>query len=178
MLQLHNMHRDYNTGHFDNTEVSIFIGLEIEHTLAYGRQTLFLATNELSTDDILELAVKHHCEAIYYGANRTFNYKIETHLFQIKKLLDNGYYVTIDYPYVDHKEIKKRFSLIWNEPRFIPFCSVIFENSDDDQQLHFKIDDVTFRHSNPGVWTMSMREFKRKSGFTDWDQYSKDEIIK
>jgi hypothetical protein len=44
--------------------------------------------------------------------------------------------------------------------------------------LHFKIDDVTFRHSNPGVWTMSMKDFKKKAGFTDWDQYSKDEIIK
>ena len=172
------MHRDYNTGHYDNTEVKIFTGLEIEHTLAYGKKTLFLATNNLSIDEILTLATSNGCEAVYYGANRTFMPQIETHLFQIKKLLDNGYYVTIDYPYVDHKEIKKRFSLIWNEPRFIPFCSVIFENSDDDQQLHFKIDDVTFRHSNPGVWTMSMQEFKRKSGFTDWDQYSKDEIIK
>ena len=56
MLQLHNMHRDYNSGHFGNEEVSVFTGLEIEHTLAYGKQTLFLATNNLSTDEILELA--------------------------------------------------------------------------------------------------------------------------
>jgi hypothetical protein len=96
----------------------------------------------------------------------------------MKKLLDHGYYITIDYPYADHEEVKKRFALIWNEPKFIPFCSIIFKDSDDDKQLHFKIDDVTFRHSNPGVWTMSMKKFKDKSGFTDWDQYSKDEIIK
>ena len=76
------------------------------------------------------------------------------------------------------EEVKKRFALIWNEPKFIPFCSIIFKDSDDDKQLHFKIDDVTFRHSNPGVWAMSMQDFKDKSGFTDWDQYSKDEIIK
>ena len=96
----------------------------------------------------------------------------------MRKLLDNGYYVTIDYPYADHEEVKKRFALIWNEPRFIPFCSIIFKDSDDDRQLHFKIDDVTFRHSNPGVWTMSMKDYKDKSGFTDWDQYAKDDIIK
>ena len=88
MLQLHNMHRDYNSGHFGNEKVSVFTGLEIEHTLAYGKQTLFLATNNLSTDEILELAVLNNCEAIYYGANRTFQYNIETHVFQMKKLLN------------------------------------------------------------------------------------------
>jgi len=178
MLQLGNMNRDYATGHYSNSEVNVFTGVEIEHTIAYGKRTLFLATNSLSTDDVLELATMNGCEAVYYGANRTFQYNLGTQVFQMKKLLDNGYYVTIDYPYADHEEVKKRFALIWNEPRFIPFCSIIFQHSDDDQQLHFKIDDVTFRHSNPGVWTMSMKEFKEKSGFTDWDQYGKDEIIK
>ena len=178
MLQLDNMYRDYNSVHFGNESVKAFTGLEIEHTLAYGKKTLFLATNGFDTDQVLELATLHDCEAVYYGANRTFQYNIGTHVFQMKKLLDHGYYVTIDYPYADHEEVKKRFALIWNEPRFIPFCSIIFKDSDDDRQLHFKIDDVTFRHSNPGVWTMSMKDFKDKSGFTDWDQYSKDEIIK
>ena len=178
MLQLHNMHRDYNSGHFGNESVKAFTGLEIEHTLAYGKQTLFLASNEFSTDQVLELVTLHDCEAVYYGANRTFQYNIESHVFQMKKLLEHGYYVTIDYPYADHEEVKKRFALIWNESKFIPFCSIIFRDSDDDKQLHFKIDDVTFRHSNPGVWTMSMKNFKEKSGFTDWNQYSKDEIIK
>ena len=178
MLQLNNMHRDYNSGHFGNESVKAFTGLEIEHTLAYGKKTLFLASNEFDTDRVLELATLHDCEAVYYGANRTFQYNIGTHVFQMKKLLDHGYYVTIDYPYADHEEVKKRFALIWNEPRFIPFCSIIFEHSDDDQQLHFKIDDVTFRHSNTGVWTMSMKDYKNKAGFTDWDQYAKDEIVK
>ena len=178
MLQLNNMYRDYNSGHFGNESVKAFTGLEIEHTLAYGKKTLFLATNGFDTDQVLELATLHDCEAIYYGANRTFQYNIGTHVFQMKKLLDHGYYITIDYPYADHEEVKKRFALIWNEPKFIPFCSIIFKDSDDDKQLHFKIDDVTFRHSNPGVWTMSMKKFKDNSGFTDWDQYKQDEIVK
>ena len=86
MLQLNNMHRDYNSGHFGNESVKAFTGLEIEHTLAYGKQTLFLATNEFDTDQVLELATLHNCEAVYYGANRTFQYNIGTHVFQIKKL--------------------------------------------------------------------------------------------
>lgn len=172
------MHRDYNSGHFGNESVKAFTGMEIEHTIAYGKKTLFLATNELSTDEVLELVTLHGCGAVYYGANRTFQYNIGTHVFQMRKLLDNGYYVTIDYQYKDHEEVKKRFALVWNEPKFIPFCSIIFEHSDDDQQLHFKIDDVTFRHSNTGVWTMRMKDFKKKAGFTDWNQYSKDELVK
>ena len=107
MLQLNNMHRDYNSGHFGNESVKAFTGLEIEHTLAYGKQTLFLATNEFNTEQVLELATLHGCEAVYYGANRTFQYNIGTHVFQMKKLLDNGYYVTIDYPFADHEEVKK-----------------------------------------------------------------------
>ena len=37
------MDRDYKTGKSDS--VGVFSGLEIEHTPAYGKQTLFLARN-------------------------------------------------------------------------------------------------------------------------------------
>ena len=99
------------------------------------------------------------------------------HSHQMMKLLENGYYVTIDYPYQLHKDVKKQFDLIWNHDKFIPFCSIIFENVENDKKLCFKIDDVDFNKTNPGVWTMSMENFKNKSGFTKWDQYKQDEPI-
>ena len=68
------MLRDYKTGTTDN--VKVFSGLEVEHTPAFGKQTLFLATNELTFDEIHDLAVKANAEAIYYGANRTFMYNL------------------------------------------------------------------------------------------------------
>ena len=49
------MQRDYATGYKD--DVNVFSGLEIEHTPAYGKQTLFLARNDLTFDQIISLAV-------------------------------------------------------------------------------------------------------------------------
>jgi hypothetical protein len=129
------MLRDYETGTKD--DVKVFAGLEVEHTPAFGKQTLFLARNDLTTEQIQELAVMADAEAIYFGANRTFMYNHGTQIAQMMKFLDNGYYVTIDYPYQLHSEVKKRFSSIWNREKFIPFCSIIFENSEDDENLCF-----------------------------------------
>jgi hypothetical protein len=93
------------------------------------------------------------------------------------KILEKGYFVTIDYPYHLHDEVKKRFSLIWKKEKFIPFCSVIFQNSEEDDNLCIKIDDIDFNKTNPGVWTMSMDHFKQTSGFTSWKDYKQDEPI-
>jgi hypothetical protein len=169
------MLRDYETGTTD--QVKVFSGLEIEHTPAYGKQTLFLATNSLTFDEIQTLAVKANAEAIYYGANRTFMHNHGTQIAQMIKFLDMGYYVTIDYPYSLHNEVKKRFSAIWNKEKFIPFCSIIFENSAEDNNLCIKVDDIDFNKTNHGVWTMSMNKFKQTSGYTKWDEYKKDKPI-
>ena len=45
------MDRDYKTGKSDS--VGIFSGIEVEHTPAFGLQTLFLARNDLYFDQIV-----------------------------------------------------------------------------------------------------------------------------
>ena len=85
------MLRDYETGITD--QVKVFSGLEVEHTPAYGKQTLFLAKNDLTFDQIHEMAVKVDAEAVYYGANRTFMHNHGTQIAQMMKFLDKGYYV-------------------------------------------------------------------------------------
>ena len=166
------MDRDYKTGRSDS--VGVFSGLEVEHTPALGKQTLFLARNDLYFDQIVEMAKKVNAEAIYFGANRTFMHNVATQIAQIMKFLDMGYFVTIDYQYNLHNEVKKRFSSVWNKEKFIPFCSIIFDNSEEDNNLCIKVDDVDFNKTNPGVWTMSMNHFKQSSGFTSWNDYKKD----
>ncbi|MBG39345.1 MAG: hypothetical protein CL857_05410 [Cryomorphaceae bacterium] len=169
------MLRDYKTG--VKQDVRIFSGKEIEHTPAFGLQTLFLARNDLTFDQIIELAKKVNAKAIYFGANRTFMHNIANTQQLLKKLMDKGYWCTIDYQYSVHAEVKERFKDIWNEEKFIPFCSIIFENSEDDKRLCFKIDDVDFNHSNKGVWVMSMQDFKNQAGHTKWEEYKQDEPI-
>ena len=94
------MDRDYKTGRSDN--VGIFSGIEVEHTPALGKQTLFLARNDLYFDQIVELAKKVNAEAIYFGANRTFMHNIANTSHLIKRLMDAGYWCTIDYQYSVH----------------------------------------------------------------------------
>ena len=79
------MDRDYKTGKSDS--VGILSGIEIEHTPAYGKQTLFLARNDLTFDKIMELAKKVNAEAIYFGANRTFMHNIANTEQLLKKLM-------------------------------------------------------------------------------------------
>ena len=71
----------------------------------------------------------------------------------------------------------ERYSGVWQHEKFIPFCSVIFENSEEDKKLCFKIDDVDFNTSNKGVWTMNMEDFKKHAGYTTWEEYKQDKPI-
>ena len=169
------MLRNYKTGTKEG--VGLFSGKEIEHTPAYGLQTLFLAKNGLTYDQIKELCVKVDAEAVYFGANRSFMNNIANQPLQINRLLNDGYFVTIDYQYAIHDAVKKNYSAVWNHEKFIPLCSIIFENTDEDSNLCFKIDDVDFDKTNKGVWTMSMKDFKSKAGFTKWNEYKQDEPI-
>ena len=169
------MIRDYTTGIKD--DVKVFTGKEVEHTPAHGLQTLFLARNDLTYDQIKELCVKEDVEAVYFGANRSFLNNIANQPLQINKLLNDGYFVTIDYQYSIHNEVKKRYSGVWQHEKFIPFCSIIFEYSEDDKNLCFKIDDIDFNKTNTGVWSMNMENFKSTAGFTKWDEYKQDEPI-
>ena len=169
------MLRDYSTGVKEG--VGVFSGIEVEHTPAYGKQPLFLARNDLLFDQIVELAEQVNAEAIYFGANRSFMHNIVHTPQLLKKLLDRGYWCTIDYQYSVHKDVKERFADIWNEEKFIPFCSIIFPKSEQDDNLCVKVDDVDFNKTNPGVWTMSMNHFKQSSGFTSWKEYKQDEPI-
>ena len=169
------MDRDYKTG--TSKSVGVFSGLEIEHTPALGLQTVFLARNDLTYDQILELCKWSNAKAVYFGANRCYVHGYMGQVAQIEKLIADGYYVTVDYPHSIHAEVKEKHKTLWNNPLFIPFCSIIFPHSEDDEQLHIKVDDVDFKATGPGVWTMSMNNFKQSSGFTSWDEYKQDEPI-
>ena len=169
------MDRDYKTG--KSASVGVFSGLEVEHTPSFGLQTLFLARNDLTLEQITELAEMVDAKAIYYGANRSFMHNHGLQLSQMINLMDAGYYVTIDYPHSLHSEVKERFQSVWKNEKFIPFCSVIFPNSEDDDNLCIKVDDVDFNKTNPGVWTMTMDHFKQTAGFTSWKEYKQDNPI-
>lgn len=170
------MDRDYADGFSSGNDVKIFVGKEIEHTPAFGKTTLFLATNQLTTDQILQLARDNNCEAVYYGANRMYQHNLDQ-IFQMEKLIDAGLYVTVDYPYALHTAVKEKFKKIWTNAKFIPFCSIVFENVEDDSNLSFKIDDVDFNATNSAVWSSTMSKYMLLAGTTKWEEYKQDKIL-
>lgn len=169
------MLRDYKDGHLDTAKV--FVGKEIEHTPAYGKTTLFLATNNLTTEQILEMAQTNNCEAVYFGANRMYRHNLMFQVNQIEKILAQGLYVTVDYPYNIHRAVKQKFKPVWTQDKFIPFCSVIFEHVEEDTNLCFKIDDIDFNKTNSAVWSSTMKDYMSKAGETKWEEYKQDKIL-
>jgi len=62
------MKRDYTTG--EVIDVQFFTGVEIEHTPAFGKMTLFVT----GIHSIEEIALNlQGCEHIFFGANHSFN---------------------------------------------------------------------------------------------------------
>ena len=64
------MKRDYEDGEADN--ITLFTGIEVEKTPAYGQKTLFVVGIQ-NTFDIMTKAREEDCTHIYLGANQSFN---------------------------------------------------------------------------------------------------------
>ena len=160
---------------------NFFHGTEVEHTSAYGKKTLFVVGVQ-SVDDIA--ANLNGCEHIYFGANQSFpNLDINDAdgwmpwENMIKYFLDKDYQCTLD---IDVKCVEGLLESGFTEyHNFIPMISVKLPYL---QQLGYnaiiKLDDKDFKSTNPGVWCHSLHNLLTRETFTDWSQYTKDEVIK
>lgn len=173
------MNRNYTTGTAD--AVTFFVGKEIEHTPAVGMTTLFVVGVH-EPDSVLDYA-KHPSgiEHIYFGANQSFSPESRDDWAKwtdmVHVALEAGYWCTLDLD-VKHAELL----LEWGLPekhRFIPMISVKLPYL---QQLGYnatiKLDDKDFEASNPGVWCHTIHSLTTRETFTNWNQYSKDEVLK
>ena len=175
------MKREYTSGTKEN--VKFFTGVEIEHTPAYGMQTLFVVGVQ-DFKAIHTLATANKCKHIYFGANQSFP-KIEVNdariwklwEFMIKECLEADYWCTLDLD-VSCSEGLLEGPLV-EYRRFIPQLSVkIPYLTQLGYNATIKLDDRDFDATNPGVWCHRLRDLTTTDTFTDWDQYGKDEIIK
>jgi hypothetical protein len=176
------MKRTYNTG--ESEAIEFFIGTEIERTPAYGMKTLFVVGVLHSIGTILEKAEKNECRHIYFGANQSFP-KLEINdsvawrywEIMIEACLGADYWCTLDLDVAQAEGLLE--SGLTEYRRFIPQISVKLPYL---QQLGYnatiKIDDKGFEASNPGVWCVPIGAITQRKYFTNWDEYSNDEIIK
>jgi hypothetical protein len=175
------MKRDYNDG--VSEDVTFFVGTEIERTPAYGMKTLFVVGVH---DDqyIIKLACDNECTHIYFGANQSFKTKGVNDISSwrpwenmIHACLTANFWCTLDFDVCEHEGLLE--SGLTENRRFIPQISVKLPYlSQLGYNATIKIDDKDFDATNPGVWCVPIGAITQRKYFTNWDEYSKDEIIK
>jgi hypothetical protein len=175
------MKRDYKDG--VSTDVTFFVGTEIERTPAYGMKTLFVVGVHPG-QDIIKLASDNECTHIYFGANQSFHTNGVNDINgwrpwenMIHVCLLANFWCTLDFDVREHEGLLES-GLIENR-RFIPQISVKLPYlSQLGYNATIKIDDKDFEATNPGVWCIPIGAITQRKYFTNWDEYSKDEIIK
>lgn len=166
----------------ERQDVVYFTGFEVEHTICYGMKTLFVVGTP-PVQEILDKANDNDCKHIYFGTSQSFNPNAVTQQEYkpwddvIIPLLKDGYWVTLDFD-VKHSEGVIESGYCEHE-RFVPMISVKLPYIKQfNYNATLKIDDTTWGHSNPGVWTHQLNELMTKDKFTYWDQYTQDTEIK
>lgn len=172
------MNRDYASGTTDSAQ--FFVGTEIEHSPAYGMETLFVVGLQ-NPASVLALAKQSKVNHVYFGANQSFNPKSVEELKQwdlmIISLLKQNYWCTLDYDVKYSDDVLN--SMFVDYRKFIAMISVKIPNlTQYNYNTTIKLDDKDFEATNPGVWTHRLHDLMDKEKFTDWDQYKDDEIAK
>ena len=170
------MKRDYTTG--EASDVQFFTGVEVEHTPAFGKKTLFVT----GIHPVEEIALNlQGCEHIFFGANHSYNPKTTDEWNAWEKMilffLDKDYLCSLDIPLSAVEEFHD--GGLCESDNFIPQIRIPIPYIKLwNYNTMIKIDDKDFKATNPGVWSHSLHDLKDRSKFTDWSQYKNDEIIK
>lgn len=165
--------------------VNMFFGVEVEHTPAYRMRTLFVI-GVLPVTEIREVldSAKGTIGHIYFGANHSFPRcnADDVDVWRsweemITPFLKAGYMCTLDIDSTCAEGLVESGLSDYNN--FIPMISVKLPYI---QLLGYnatiKLDDKDFAATNPGVWCHSLHELRDRKVFTNWSEYTKDEIAK
>jgi hypothetical protein len=172
------MKRDYSSGNVD--DAVFFTGIEVEHTPAYEKLTLFVVGIQ-PVDVIEDHCYNESCDHIFFGANHSFNPKSYDEHKQwedmIMYFLKKDYLCSLDIPMNQVEEFHE--SGYCEYDNFIPQIRVPIPYIRLwNYNTMLKIDDKDFKATNPGVWSHSLHTLMDRSKFTDWNQYKNDEIVK
>lgn len=164
---------------YDET-TCFFIGPEVEHTPAYSKRTLFVIGKQ-PLDQILRMAREYRTPHVFMGANHSFEVGNQDAYWDqtITALLDKGLWVTLDYQAHEHEAVLAMLNPgIWQSRIFVPLLGVrIPRVQTSSVNLTIKIDDVDFAATNAGVWCLHHHEITDSNRFTDWQEYTTDEIL-
>lgn len=176
------MKRTYKDGETDSA--TFFTGIEVEHTPAYGKKTLFV-TGVQSVETIGLYYASQSCEHIFFGANHSFNPGLnlpedienwEAWENMIKHFLEKDILCSLDIP-VKYAEDFLEAGLVEYDC-FIPQIRIPLPYIKQwNYNTMVKIDDRDFKSTNPGVWCHSLHDLMDRQKFTDWSKYGLDTPI-
>ena len=168
------MKRDYQDGISET--VKFFIGKEVEHTPAFGMETLFVVGIH-PVEAIEGILTNQEIQHIFFGANHSFNpVTYEEHRLwedMIIHFLEKDMLCSLDIPINQVEEFHESGYCEWTN--FIPQIRVPIPYVELwNYNTMLKIDDKDFKATNPGVWSHSLHDLKDRSKFTSWDKYKND----
>lgn len=167
-----------------HNSVEFFTGTEVEHTPAFGLQTLFVIgvhSQQDIQDWIDDFAsyedTSKHIAHIFFGANHSFDPRDNLDWARwegmVGHFLAKGYLCSLDIPITAVEEFHE--AGLCEYRNFIPQIRVSVPYVKLwNYNTMIKIDDKDFDATNPGVWTHSLHSLMSRRTFTDWDQYTKD----
>lgn len=166
-----------------------FWGQEVEHTPAFGMNTLFVVGYQVQEriqetlnerNDLIDTG--RHVHHIFFGANDSYWPRGEQELTAwenvILTFLDQGFWCSLDIPFPYVSQFHEYSGRLLERDRFIPIIKVPVPYVRLwNYNTCVKIDDSDFAATNPGVWVHSLHDLQDRARFTDWSKYSKDEVI-
>lgn len=170
------MKRDYTDGVAD--DVVFFYGKEVEHTPAFGMDTLFVTGIQPTSE--ITARLKTVGQHIFFGANHSFNPSSADEWREweamITHYLDMGFLCSLDIPLSAVEEFNdgplNEYDNFIPQIRIpIPYIKLWNYNT------MLKIDDKDFKATNPGVWSHSLHELKDRNKFTPWSAYKDDKVV-
>ena len=170
--------------HFDRTEREIWFGPEIEYTRHFGKPTLCIRGVPEKHEIDRALDMFEEINHLFFGGP----YDHVMGLFQdpneltvIQLYLDEGYGVTVQAkPEELYGRLLEFFLANKDNENLCVFVPVQVPNLKElGDRVDIKLDDPDgVGGNNGGVWVMGADEFKETGGYTDWDTYDVDILIK
>jgi hypothetical protein len=133
----------------------------------------FMRKNTIVRDLIKVLEFK----PMNYSEMQDFVFYHQSRPVNLNNIKSRGYWCTLD---LDVSEIESLLETgLTEHHKFIPMISVKLPYL---QQLGYnatiKLDDRDFAATNPGVWCHQLHDLLNRNKFTNWSQYTQDEVIR
>lgn len=159
-------------------EVKIFIGEELESSVAKGLPTLFVVGAQPRELIVYNLKKYDHVSHVYLAANKSFSVNnLDYYIGLIRELTAKKVYVTVDYPASEYVTCFHAFKEFHNNSFFVPMINVEMPNFHKMPNVAVRIDDIDFNKTNPGVWVLRHETIAGPDFFTPWSDYDSDIII-